>query len=292
LVVADVRQAADALRGVYEESGFEDGYVSLEVSPKVSHDSAATVREALELVAAVGRDNLMIKVPATAAGAVALSELIGQGISVNATLLFSGEQYRTIAEAYLLGLEKAAAAGVNLKKIASVASFFVSRVDGVVDAWLSSDSRANSPEAQKLMGKIAIANAQLAYSESLELFGSERFKVLEARGARQQRLLWASTGTKNPKYPDTIYVDGLIGPGTVNTVPPATLSAFQDHGAPQASLASNLEAGRQMIGQLLRLGFDLDGTCEGLQRDGLTSFTEAMDALFASIAKRRAEALK
>lgn len=290
LVVADIRQAADQLHRVYEDSRGEDGYVSVEVLPRAAHDAEATVREALELVELIQRDNLMIKVPATPAGLTAFTELIARGISVNVTLLFSKRRYVEVAEAYLAGLERAHQAGVALNKIASVASFFISRIDSAIDPLLAQNA-ATHAAANGLLGKVAIANAKLAYAEFEQLFGGARFAALSAHGARPQRLLWASTGTKNAAYPDTLYVDGLIGRETVNTIPPDTLAAFQDHGAPQASLAAGMPQAREVVDSLEAVGISLEAVCEKLLEEGLGSFVQAMDALLAAVAKRRAASL-
>ena len=232
LVLEDIRQTADKLRSVYDKTGGLDGYVSLEVSPALASDTDGTVREAWRLFAQLDRPNVMIKVPATRAGIPAIQTLIGEGVNVNVTLIFSLSHYQPVAEAYISGLEGRLAAGGDVSSLASVASFFVSRVDTAVDSLLD---KAGHPELQ---GRIAISNAKAAYARFQEIFTGERWERLAAHGARKQRVLWGSTGTKNPSYPDTLYVDGLIGPDTVNTVPPATLAAFLDHG----KVASTLEA--------------------------------------------------
>ena len=218
LVLADIARAADILHPLYADSGGGDGYISLEVSPTLAHDTAGTIAEARRLHAALGRPNVMIKVPATAEGIPAITDLIGAGISINVTLIFSLAQYEAVVEAYMRGLERRAAAGEALDRIASVASFFVSRVDTAVDLLLAQQG------LEELQGQAAIANARLAYARFKELFSGPRWAALAARGATPQRPLWASTGTKNPRLPDTRYVDSLIGPHTVNTVPPATLT--------------------------------------------------------------------
>jgi transaldolase len=292
LAVSDIQQAADQLRAVYDESNAADGYVSLEVNPSTAHDTAATVREGQQLHAAIGRPNLMIKVPATTAGLQAVTQLIGQGISVNVTLIFSRQRYVEVAKAYLAGLEIAQSQGRALDKIASVASFFVSRIDGSVDKWLSSATAKAGVEPSSLLGKAAIANAHLAYEEFEKLFVSRGFDALKAKGARPQRLLWASTSTKNPSYPDTLYVDQLVGRDTVNTVPPETLTAFQDHGKPYDALGAGREAARTQLSQLAQLGLDLEAVCQTLLDEGLASFSEAMESLLASVAKRRSGILE
>lgn len=287
LAIADIQATADQLRAVFDESGGADGHVSIEVAPKSAHDVDATVGEAMELVQAILRDNLMIKVPATEAGLAAITRLIGKGVSVNVTLIFSTQRYVEVAKAYIAGLEQAAQSGIQLKTIASVASFFISRIDSAVDQWLETQSKVGSVDPKSLLGKIAIANAKVAYEEYARLFQSERFKKLEAQGARPQRLLWASTSTKNPDYRDTIYVDDLIGRNTVNTVPPATLDAFQDHGRPHDALGSGLSEAKAQLAQLAELGLSLDDVCQQLLDDGVAAFAQAMDELLASVAKRR-----
>ncbi|HEX2735023.1 MAG TPA: transaldolase [Polyangiaceae bacterium] len=287
LAIADIQQAADQLRSVYDESNAADGYVSLEVQPRAAHDLGETVKEARELVQRVARDNLMIKVPATRAGLDAISELVGSGISVNVTLIFSRVRYVEVAEAYIKGLEQAQAKGLNLARIASVASFFVSRIDSAVDGLLNKASTTGGIDPKSLLGKAAIANAKLAYIEFERLFKSPRFAALTAKGARAQRLLWASTSTKNPAYPDTLYVDELVGRDTVNTVPPETLTAYQDHGKPKDALSAGRDVAARELADLAKVGVDLDAVCEQLLDEGLRSFSEAMDALLASVAKRR-----
>lgn len=292
LAIGDIQQAADQLRKVYDESNAADGYVSIEVQPRAAHDLAATVREARQLVQAIGRDNLMIKVPATEAGLPAITELVGAGISVNVTLIFSRARYVQVAEAYIAGLERAAAAGLPLDRIASVASFFVSRIDSSVDAWLNKAAPAAGIEPKSLLGKIAIANAKVAYEEFEKLFQGPRFKALAPKGARPQRLLWASTGTKNPAYSDTLYIDELVGRDTVNTVPPETLTAFQDHGKPRDALSEGRAVAHRELQQLASLGLDLEAVCGQLLSEGLQQFSEAMDALLASVAKRQSGLLQ
>jgi transaldolase/glucose-6-phosphate isomerase len=259
----------------------------MEVQPRAAHDLAATVREARQLVDSIKRDNLMIKVPATEAGLAAITELVGLGISVNVTLIFSRKRYVQVAEAYIAGLERAAKAGIALDRIASVASFFVSRIDSSVDSWLGKAAAKGGVDPKALLGKAAIANAKLAYEEFEALFKGPRFAALAPKGARPQRLLWASTGTKNPTYPDTLYIDELVGRDTVNTVPPDTLTAFQDHGKPRDALGEGRELAHKELAQLAELGLDLEGVCSQLLSEGLQQFSEAMDALLASVAKRQ-----
>jgi transaldolase len=284
LVTRDIQRAADLLRPVYDESKAKDGYVSLEVQPKNSGDADATIAEGSELSRRIARPNLMIKVPATEPGLPAIRELIGRGVSVNVTLVFSLDQYRQVANAYIDGLERAAAAGKDLSKISSVASFFVSRLDSAIDPRLK---KLGSAEAQALLGKAAIANARRAYQAWGEIFKSPRFTALAARGATPQRVLWASTGTKDPSYKDTVYVDELIGPDTVNTVPPATLAAFQDHGTVARTVDKDVAAADKAIRDLAALGIDVDVVCNELLSAGVESFNQSMNSLLKGIADRR-----
>lgn len=284
LVIEDIQAAADALAPIYEESKWTDGYISLEVQPKNAADTEGTVSEALALVKRVNRPNLMVKVPATNEGLLAITELTAQGVSINVTLIFSRKRYVEVAEAYIKGLERAAAAGLDLRRIASVASFFISRIDSAVDAWIEK----SKPERKDLCGKAAIANAKLAYVEYQRLFGAG-FAALAGKGAQPQRLLWASTGTKNPAYSDTLYLDELIGKNTVNTVPPATLAAFLDHGKVGNTLESGVGAAKEALAELAGIGVDLDAVCQTLLQDGVKSFIESMDHLFGVIETRTAQ---
>ncbi|MCP4895886.1 MAG: transaldolase [bacterium] len=276
----DIRSAADLLRPVYDGSGGSDGFVSLEVSPQLAADTKATVEEARRLWKEVARPNLMIKVPATKAGAPAIQTLIADGINVNATLVFSLAHYEGVAEAYIRGLEKA----TDPSKIASVASFFVSRLDTVIDSQLEA---IGTPLALELRGKAAIANAAMAYGRFKEIFYGDRFAALRTKGAQVQRPLWASTSTKNPAYRDVIYVEELIGTDTVNTLPTATLEAFRDHGNPRASLAAAVEDAPGTIEQLAELDIDLDAVTSKLQTDGVAAFSASWDALMAALDARR-----
>jgi transaldolase/glucose-6-phosphate isomerase len=290
LVIADIQQAADLLAPVYKSSEGRDGYISLEVQPRHSADTQATVREALDLVERIQRPNLMIKVPATEPGLEAIRTLIGRGISVNVTLIFGVDQYRRVSAAYIQGLEQAAAAGLPLGRIASVASFFVSRLDTAIDARLRSAMKGADAASQarlgKLLGKAAIANAKLAYAAYREIFSSARFTALME--AQPQRVLWASTGTKDPAYPDTLYVDELIGLGTVNTLPPATLAAFQDHGHPQRSVDQDLAGAKQVFVDLENVGISVAEECAQLLEAGVASFAGSLDGLFQALSERRA----
>lgn len=289
LVIADIQQAADLLAPIYKSSEGRDGYISLEVQPRHAADSQATVREALDLVERIQRPNLMIKVPATEPGLVAIRTLIGRGISVNVTLIFGVDQYRRVSAAYIEGLEQAAAAGLPLGRIASVASFFVSRLDTAIDARLRSSMQGADAASQaklgKLLGKAAIANAKLAYAAYREIFSSARFTALTE--AQPQRVLWASTGTKDPAYPDTLYVDELIGPHTVNTLPPGTLTAFQDHGHPQRSVDRDLAGAKQVFVDLENVGISVAEECAQLLEAGVASFAGSLDSLFQALSERR-----
>ncbi|HUT72990.1 MAG TPA: bifunctional transaldolase/phosoglucose isomerase [Desulfatiglandales bacterium] len=281
LVLDDIRQAAGVLLPVYEKTGGLDGYVSLEVSPALSSDTDGTVKEAWRLFTQLNLSNLMIKVPATQAGIPAIQTLIGEGVNVNVTLIFSLNHYEEVAEAYISGLEGRLAAGGDVSSVASVASFFVSRVDTALDPLLD---KVGHPE---LVGKIAIANAKAAYARFREIFTGERWERLAAHGARKQRVLWGSTGIKNPSYPDTLYVDNLIGPDTVNTVPPATLEAFLDHGQVAATLEQGLDAAHNDLARLSDLGIDLDAITQQLQDDGVAAFEKSFNTLMASIKEKR-----
>ncbi|HED03371.1 MAG TPA: bifunctional transaldolase/phosoglucose isomerase [Candidatus Fraserbacteria bacterium] len=287
LVFEDIGQAADLLLPVYQVTDKLDGYVSLEVSPELARDTAGTLDEARRLFAALNRPNLMIKVPATPEGIPAIAQLIGEGINVNVTLIFSLEQYEAAAQAYLDGLAALAAAGGDLHQVASVASFFVSRVDTAVDRVLDALDGVGARRAVPLQGKIAIANVKLAYRRFQEIFSGSRWGGLAAQGARVQRPLWASTSTKNHDYPDTLYLDQLIGPDTVNTVPPATLSAFLDHGTVRETLTQGLTEAQARLAQLTELGIDLEKITQELQAQGVESFAKSFESLRVSIAGKR-----
>lgn len=286
LTVGDVRMAADQLGDAYETSSGRDGYVSLEVSPHLAYDTAATVAEAKRLWSRVERSNLMIKVPATQAGLPAIRQLIAAGINVNVTLLFGVARYREVAESYLAGLEDRLANGGAIDHVASVASFFLSRIDTLVDGFLDRDSRA---QAQVLRGRAAIACARLAYQEYLGLVRSARWQALAAHGARSQRLLWASTSTKDPAYDDVMYVEALIGPDTINTLPPETVTAYRDHGNPELRLEQELDAARALPGQLAALVLDLDVVSDELERQGVQKFIEPYERLLVTLARRATE---
>ncbi|MGJ5047923.1 bifunctional transaldolase/phosoglucose isomerase [Bradyrhizobium oligotrophicum] len=296
VAVEDIQNAADVLRPVYDRFNGNDGFVSLEVSPYLAMDSKATITEAEQLWKAVDRRNLMIKVPATDACLPAIQHLIAKGISVNITLLFSQEVYRQVAEAYIAGLEAYVAAGGDPSHVASVASFFVSRIDSVVDKQLDAKiAQANDPSEKErlaaLKGRIAIANAKMAYQDYKRLFAGARWERLAAHGAKPQRLLWASTGTKNKDYRDVLYVEELIGPNTVNTVPPATLDAFRDHGEVRDSLEEDVDAARAALEDLAKTGISLDDITADLVVDGVKQFADAADKLYGAVAHKRAVVL-
>jgi transaldolase/glucose-6-phosphate isomerase len=291
IAVRDIRDAADVLSSVYERSQRRDGYVSLEVSPALARDTQGTIEEARRLWRSVGRPNLMIKVPATPQGVPAVRQLIGEGINVNVTLLFSQDVYERVAETYMAGLEDHAAAGGDVSRIASVASFFVSRIDTMVDALLQSRIRNSTDARQRILlsglrGRVAVANARQAYQRYLRLFSGPRWDALAARGARTQRLLWASTGTKNPDYSDILYVEELIGPDTVNTMPPATLDAFRDHGRSRASLTENPGEADATMEALAQLGISMTEVTDRLLDDGVRLFTESFDGLLRAVDRR------
>ncbi len=286
LAIADIRAAADVLRAVYDETEGRDGYVSLECSPYLANDTEATVTEALRLWTAVERPNLMVKVPATPAGIPAIRELIGRGLNINITLLFSVDVYEQVVEAYISGLEHLKQAGGDISKSGSVASFFVSRIDTKIDKRL--DSLSDKAAAERLRGKVAVANAKEAYARYKALFSSPRWERLAAAGAKTQRLLWASTGVKNPAYKDTLYVDELIGPDTVNTMPPATMDAFRDHGeAMPGAIERDIDGARATLAALASHGISLKEVTEQLVVEGVQQFADAFDKLLDAVARHR-----
>src|SRR5215472_9855883 len=296
LAVEDIQSAADVLRPVYDQRNGNDGFVSLEVSPYLAMDTKGTIAEAKRLWKDVNRKNVMVKVPATPEGLPAIQTLIGDGISINITLLFSKAVYLEVAEAYLSGLEKYVASGGDPSHVASVASFFVSRIDTLADKQLDEKiARANDPTEKErlaaLKGKVAIANAKLAYQEYRKLIAGARWEKLAAAGARPQRLLWASTGTKNKDYSDVLYVEELIGPDTVNTVPPATLEAFRDHGRLRNSLEENVDDARHVLDELQKSGISLDAITTELVKGGVKQFADAADKLYGAVAHKRATVL-
>ncbi len=281
LAVADIGTAADAFKSVYEKSRGDDGMVSLEVSPNLAHDTEGTIAEAIELHGLLNRDNVMIKVPGTKKGVKAFEELTARGISVNVTLLFSVERYKEIVQAYVRGLERRLADKQPINKIASVASFFVSRVDSAVDKAL--ETHSNQEAAKSLVGQVAIANAKVAYSYYQNIFNSPQFKKLADEGAIPQRLLWASTGTKNPDFSDVYYIEELMGPNTVNTVPPKTMDAFRDHGVVENRLEAGLDAAQATLDKAADMGINLTEITNKLEADGVASFSEAFDRLLSAI---------
>jgi len=292
LTVEDVRTACDILRPVFDNTHGADGYVSLEVSPLLAHNTAGTIKQAKHLFALVGRPNLMIKVPATSEGIPAIETLIGDGVNVNVTLIFSLDSYRKVAEAYISGLERLEKAGGRLDAVASVASFFVSRLDTAVDRLLEEriaterDPKRQS-ELAALLGTAAISNSKMAYQMFKEIFGSPRFQALAEKGARPQRVLWASTSTKNPAYRDVIYVEQLIGPQTVNTMPPNTLEAFRDHGVVKPTLEQSVEEARANLKALRDLGIDLDAITDQLLVEGVDAFAKSFEQLMRCIATKK-----
>jgi transaldolase/glucose-6-phosphate isomerase len=283
LAIEDIRAACDLFSPLYEETNGGDGYVSIEVSPTIAHDTEATASQAQQLWARVARPNLMVKIPATKEGIPAIRRALAVGVNVNVTLIFSLERYVEVMEAYLSGLEDHLAAGHSIDHIASVASFFVSRVDTKVDPKL--------PEGSPWRGQAAIANAKLAYDEFVKTFVGRRWENLKVKGARVQRPLWASTGTKNPAYPDTVYVDNLIGPETVNTVPPATLDAFRDHGVSAVTLTRDLDKSKEALAQLEAAGISMDQVTQELEDEGVKAFADAFSQLLTTIDGRRKNAV-
>lgn len=295
IAVEDIQWAADALRPVHEESGGRDGFVSLEVSPHLAHDTEGTVDEALRLAGEVGRRNLMIKVPGTSAGLPAIERLIAEGVNVNVTLLFARDRYAAAAEAYLKGLEGLQAKGGDLAGVAGVASFFVSRIDTLIDTRIDGRLAAEGDAVRRvalraLKGRAAIANARLAYQHYRGLVDGERWSRLAAAGANPQRLLWASTSVKNPAYRDVLYVEELIGPDTVNTLPEATFDAFRDRGVVEATLEKGVDEAREVIAALEGLGISMQEATDQLLEDGVRLFVEPFDKLLAAI-ETRCEAL-
>jgi len=281
LVTADIRAAADLFFPLYEATQGADGYVSIEVSPRLAYDTEGTIQEALRFWKMIDRPNIMIKIPATAQGVPAVEKVISEGINVNVTLIFSLERYQEVVHAYLAGLTTLAAQGGDVSRVASVASFFVSRVDAAVDKLLAAQGN------EALQGKAAIANAALAYEIWENVFKGEAFAALKAQSAQTQRLLWASTGTKNPSYRDVLYVEELIGEATVDTLPPATLQAFKDHGVARATLASQIPTAQQTITDLTALGVDLAAVTQQLENEGVKSFSASFEDLMNSLAAKR-----
>ncbi|HSK66939.1 MAG TPA: transaldolase [Anaerolineales bacterium] len=290
LTVEDIQMVADVLRPVYDRTAGGDGFVSLEVSPGLANDTAGTIEEARRLWSLVDRSNVMIKVPATQQGLPAIWQLTGEGINVNITLLFGLPRYREVADSYITGLETLASSGGDLKQVASVASFFLSRIDVLLDPLLEEKSQAGGPTAalaRRLQGQAAIASAKVAYQIYREIFESSRFKRLADQGAKPQKLLWASTSTKNPEYSDTKYIEPLIGPETINTLPVESLVAYRDHGDPQRSLVQHVPEAYQTLSNLSRMGIDLDAVTHQLEEEGIKKFVTAFDRLIALLQEKQ-----
>ncbi|MGH9543739.1 MAG: transaldolase [Terriglobales bacterium] len=290
LAIRDIQDAADILRPVYESSKRRDGYVSLEVSPYLARDAKGTIQEARALWKAVGRENVMIKIPGTSEGIPAFQQAISEGINVNVTLLFAQEVYVKVAEAYIAGLEQYAAGGGDVSRMASVASFFISRIDSAVDAIIATRLKAakdssEQEELKSIQGKIAIANGKQTYEKYQAIFATSRWKGLAAKGAQTQRVLWASTSTKNPAYRDVLYVEELIGPDTVDTIPPATFDAFRDHGQPRLSLTEDLASAHKTMETAAKLGISMEEVTDKLTDDGVRLFSEAFEKLLEAVEK-------
>ncbi|HMS09541.1 MAG TPA: transaldolase [Pyrinomonadaceae bacterium] len=287
LAVRDVQDAADVLRGVYDATDGADGFVSLEVSPHLAFDTEKTIAEARRLWQMVDRPNLMVKVPATPEGIPAIEQLIADGININVTLLFSQAAYRDVANAYVAGLKRRNDAGEGLGRVASVASFFVSRIDSLVDKQieekLASAEGDEKERLESLRGNVAVANAKLAYQAYLEIFSGAEWEALAAKGARPQRVLWASTGTKNKDYSDVLYIDELIGPDTVNTIPPATWDAFRDHGTVAQTLTEGVDEARQTLADLAAAGISLDAATDQLLAEAVKLFVDPFDKMIAAV---------
>jgi transaldolase/glucose-6-phosphate isomerase len=288
IAIRDIQDAADALRPVYEASNYRDGYVSLEVSPYLAMKTQETIDEARRLWKTAQRENVMIKIPGTAAGLPAIQQAIGEGININVTLLFAQEVYEKVAEAYVNGVEALAARGGNLKKMAGVASFFISRIDTLIDGMLNEKLKSTSDATQQallksLLGKVAIANGKLTYQKYQRIFSGPRWETLAAKGAQTQRVLWASTSTKNPNYRDVIYVEELIGPDTVNTMPPATIDAFRDHGKLRNSLTEDIPGAQKTMADLAKAGISMKEVTDKLTVDGVKLFADAFDKLLAAV---------
>ncbi len=291
----DVRDAADVFRPLFEQTNGDDGYVSLEVNPHLAHDANGTIEEGRRLWKALDRPNVCIKVPATKEGLKAIRQLITDGINVNVTLLFSLARYRAVAEAYVEGLEARFAQGNPIEQVTSVASFFLSRIDTLVDPQLEGIITIDNQTkiaAKEALGEVAISSAKAAYQIYKEIFGSPRFKKLERKGARAQRLLWASTSNKNPEYSDVKYIEALIGKNTVNTVPPQTIDAYRDHGNPKLTIGFDIEKANRVLASLPKLGIDLDSISQQLENEGVRKFNEPFDKLMETLGKKSHEKAK
>ena len=291
LILRDVQDAADAFRATYERTDGVDGFVSLEVDPHLARDTDATIEEARRLWGALGRPNVLIKVPATLEGLPAISRLISEGINVNVTLLFGLPRYRQVSEAYMEGLEARASRGESMRRVASVTSFFVSRIDTLVDSMLAGlipKGDGTDEMINRLRGKVAVASAKAAYQIFKEIRASERFNRLAELGARPQRLLWASTSTKNPGYPDVKYIESLIAPETVNTAPIETIDAYRDHGDPSARIEEDLDAAYATLRELAEVGIDIDAVTQRLEDEGIEKFNEPFDKLLETLDRAQA----
>ncbi|MGE3272114.1 MAG: transaldolase [Chloroflexota bacterium] len=290
LAVEDIQEACDQFRALYDSTDGGDGFVSLEVAPNLAYNTEGTLEEARRLWSWVDRPNLMIKVPGTAAGVPAIETLLSEGINVNVTLLFAIEAYEAVAWAYIRALERRVAEGKPVNRIASVASFFVSRVDVMIDPMLdkmAASDAGNKGKLEALRGKAAIANAKLAYQSFKKIFGDKRFTDLRAHGAQVQRPLWASTSVKNPAYPDLLYADSLIGPDTVDTMPRETLEAFRDHGTVANTVETDIEAEKSVLASLAEVGIDMKAVTDQLEKEGVEKFEQAFDALIKGIVEKR-----
>jgi transaldolase len=290
LTSADIKAAADAIRPIHDRTEGRDGFVSYEVSPLLAHDTDGTIKAARRYWQLIGRPNVMIKVPSTPAGIPAVEQLISEGLNINITLMFSLKHYDTVADAYIRGLERRVKAGQPIDRIGSVASVFVSRVESLVDKRLDERLKGQPNDGfAALRGTAAVAGTKLIYQRFKEIFGGDRFKALAGQGARVQRPLWASTGTKNPAYSDIKYVQELIGPDTVNTMPPATMDAYRDHGQPRATIEEDLAGARATVRSLAAAGIDLDAVGDELQTEGVDSFAKSFDDLLTAIKRRHRE---
>ena len=286
LAIKDIQEAADVLKVVYDKTKTYDGFVSIEVSPELAYDTHGTIAEATRLHKEVNRPNVMIKIPATQEGIPAIRKMIAEGVCINVTLIFSPTVYEQVVDAYINGLEDRIKKGLLINNISSVASFFISRIDTAVDKELKAKGNIN------LQGKLAIANAKLVYQKAKELFSSERFKKLEKEGAKKQRLLWASTSTKNPEYSDVLYVEELIGKDTVNTLPPATLNAYRDHGNPDARIETKLDEAKSQMKKIGELGIDFEAVTRKLTDDGVVLFADSFRDLIKAIELKKTEVLQ
>jgi transaldolase len=290
LAIRDIGDAARIFRPAWEQSRHRDGYCSIEVTPTLAHDAKGTVAEAHRLWKKLGVQNVMVKIPGTVEGVPAIEQCVAEGVNINVTLLFGQDAYVAVAEAYIRGLEKRAARGEDVSKSASVASFFVSRIDSLVEKIIASREKTATPQQRALFdeisGKVAIANAKQAYQKYKKLFSGPRWQALADKGAKTQRVLWASTGTKNPKYSDVLYIEELIGPETVNTIPPATLDAFRDHGRVRPTLDQGLDEADAVMRKLEQAGISMKAVTDQLVEDGVKSFSESFHQLISAVGAR------